>query len=106
MLNAIDEVFQFVEGHGFDQFDADKLRKYAVVQRMEVIGEAAKCIPQQMRAAYPQIPWRRLTGIRDRLAHGYFDIDYAVVWTMATDVFPIVRPELERVLRELGHLND
>ena len=91
----------FVEGMGFDAFIADDKTASAVVQKLEIIGEAAKNVPEEIRQKYPQVPWRQMAGMRDRIIHAYFAVDYAVVWdTLKVDI-PSLQPIIERILKDM-----
>jgi len=71
-----------------EAFIADETLKRAFVRSIEVIGEAAKHIPDSFRQQYPQIEWRAIAGMRDRLIHGYFGIDYDIVWDVVSEKVP------------------
>jgi uncharacterized protein with HEPN domain len=97
MLDAMSKARQFVEGMSFDQFSADDKTVYAVVRALEIVGEAAKKIPPEIRALRPEIPWREIAGMRDKLTHDYFGIDMSVIWrTIGADL-----PPLEEGIRSL-----
>lgn len=69
---------QFVAGMTFEQFAAEEKTAFAVVRCLEIIGEAARKIPEPVRARYPQFPWREMAGMRDVLIHDYMDVNYRV----------------------------
>jgi uncharacterized protein with HEPN domain len=80
---------------------ADERTLLAVVRALEVVGEAARQIPAAFRKRYPQIPWRGMTGMRDKVIHAYFGVDVEVVWkTVRQDLPPLV-DTVRRVLREV-----
>src|SRR5262249_26973584 len=70
----------FVAGMKFDAFAADEKTAFAVVRALEIIGESAKRIPQDVRDACPEIPWRTMSGIRDKLIHDYISVNLEIVW--------------------------
>jgi uncharacterized protein with HEPN domain len=72
----------------------------AVVRSLEIIGEAAKRVPDDWRARAPAIEWRRMSGMRDRLIHGYFGVDLDVVWDVLQTKIPALKAEIERLLRD------
>lgn len=78
---------------------ADETLKRAITRSIEIIGEAVKQLPEPIRHQYPQIPWRAIAGMRDRLIHSYFSVDYDIVW----DVVVTHIPPLDTVVRELLH---
>ena len=84
----------------FDEFLADDKTRSAVVWQLTVIGEAAKNIPAHVRRRYPEIPWSSMAGMRDRLAHGYFAVDYEIVWKVVKEELPDLKPKIEKVYEE------
>lgn len=84
MLEAIAKARQFVEGMSFDQFSQDDKTIYAVIRALEIIGEAAKRIPDEVKAQRADIPWREIAGMRDKLTHDYFGVNLVVVWKTVT----------------------
>jgi uncharacterized protein with HEPN domain len=80
-----------VEGIDFEQFMKDEKTLSAVIRKLEVIGEAAKNIPDSVKKKYPHIQWKKMTGMRDRLIHGYFGISIKLIWgTVITDIPPLI----------------
>ena len=79
MLNAIEEVEEFTKGLTFEDFVKDRRTINAVIRSLEVLGEAARRIPEEMRTRYSVIPWRGITGMRDKLIHSYNGVDFTVV---------------------------
>ncbi len=81
-------------------FLADEVLRRAFVRSIEVIGEAAKRVSPEFRALHPEIEWRVIAGMRDRLIHGYFGIDYDIVWNVATDEAISLKGHLEQILAD------
>ena len=69
----------------FDDFIKNETLKRAFARSIEIIGEAAKQVPDDVRKEYPDIEWREIAGMRDHLIHGYFSVDYKIVWSVATE---------------------
>ena len=80
-----------------ERFLRDETLKRAYVRSIEVIGEAVKQIPDTLRQKYPHIAWRSITGMRDRLIHGYFGVDYTIIWDVVTNKVP----ELDRDIKQI-----
>ncbi len=83
ILEAIDDIELFTKGQEFDDFKQDRKTIYAVTRAIEIMGEATKNIPNSIRQQYPQVPWKRIAGMRDKLIHGYFGVDMVTLWKAA-----------------------
>ena len=101
MLESIEKIESYRVGVTADEFAANSLLQDAVVRRLEVIGEAAKHVPQAVRAGYPDVPWRRISGLRDVLIHEYFGVIVDRVWQVITIDMPAVKPRLLQVQADL-----
>lgn len=100
MIDAAATVAQFIAGRRREDLDDDRLLLFAVVRAIEVPGEAASKVSAATRAAAPEIPWSNIVSMRNRLIHGYFDIDPALVWKTATVEIPALWQRLRAVLGE------
>lgn len=100
IVKAMEKVERFVAGMSFDQFITDDKTISAVAREIEIIGEAVKHIPAPIRRKYPNIPWKKMAGARDRLIHGYFDVNLNVVWKIATQEIPKLKPLLVQALEK------
>ena len=89
---------QFVGGLERDGFVRDEKTHYAVVRSLEIIGEAAKNVPDSVRARHPAIPWRLLAGMRDKLAHDYFGVNLDTVWTTVDKDLPQLATSINELL--------
>jgi uncharacterized protein with HEPN domain len=83
---------------GSEEFLADETLRRAFVRSIEVIGEAAKGVPQPFRDKYPLVPWQSIAGMRDRLIHGYFAVDFEIVWDVVENKIPSLREQLLQIL--------
>ena len=81
-----------------DEFLASEDLKRAFVRSLEIIGEATKQVPQQFREEHPDLPWRLMAGMRDRLIHDYGGVDYEIVWQTITDDVPNLLAKLKPIL--------
>lgn len=98
--DAISRVAEFIAGQDYGQFEKDAKTTYAVVRALEILGEAAKAIPDPVRRRYPSVPWRQMVGMRDKLIHQYFGVNLEVVWKTATEDLPDLVPLITQILRE------
>ncbi len=96
ILGAMESIEEFVEGMDFKEFAEDDKTSSAVVRKFEIIGEATKHIPEEIKQKYPQIPWKEMAGMRDRLIHFYFGVDYKLVWTTIKDRIPQVKSLIKK----------
>ena len=97
ILDAIEKITIFVEAMTEEQFLKDTKTVFAVIRALEILGEAAKKIPEKTREKYPNIPWRAMSGMRDKLIHDYIGVNLKVVWrTIGDDL-----PGLEKGIRDI-----
>jgi uncharacterized protein with HEPN domain len=97
IIESCAKIRRFVAGLTFDTFTADERTYDAVIRNLEIIGEAAKNLPEDVVARAPEVEWRKIRGMRDILAHGYFSLDHKVVWDTVTTKLGA----LERAIRDL-----
>jgi uncharacterized protein with HEPN domain len=88
ILEAADDLTVFLNGKNRADLSSDKLLRYAVIRAIEIIGEASSQISAQIKADYPQLPWREAVGMRNELIHAYITVDEEIVWTTATVDIP------------------
>ena len=101
ILEAIDKIERYTEGLNFEQFRKDDKTGDAVVRNFSVIGEAVKNIPPGVRKKYPDIPWKIIAGMRDKLVHEYFGIRYDVVWETIELRLPSLRVAIKKILDQM-----
>lgn len=100
ILECIDKIEEFVSDMSYDEFVADDKTSSAVIHKLEIIGEAAKNVPKDIRAKYKHIPWSDMAKTRDRIIHFYFGVDYEIVWKVIKDNLPVLKNQVEAVLKE------
>jgi uncharacterized protein with HEPN domain len=101
ILDAIDDVERFIKGMEFDEFSGDKKTIYTVMKALEIVGEATKNLPDILKNEYPDIPWKFMAGIRDKVVHGYFVVDLPIIWSTAKKDLPSLKPSIEEILEEI-----
>lgn len=101
MFESATKGISFIKGFDFDRFNQDDKTQFAVLRAIEIIGEASKKVPKQTKEDYPEIPWREISGMRDKLVHDYFGIDTKVVWKTAKEDLPNLRKLLKNLLQEI-----
>ena len=102
MIEAATRLADYTNGFEFDAFAKDARSVDAVVRNLEILGEAAKRVPDATRERAPEIDWRKIAGMRDVLAPAYFQIDLQIVWDAATNKVPELVEPLRRLLMDLG----
>ena len=100
ILDSIEKIENFVEGFDFEEFSKDPKTIYAVIRALEIIGEATKKLSNSLKVEHPEVPWRDMAGLRDKVAHDYFGVDLEVVWDTAIDDTPSLKPLIMKILNE------
>ena len=102
ILEVMDKAELLLEGVIYDRFEADFRINFAVVRALEIIGEASKRLPEDLRQKYPGIPWKGLAGMRDRIIHGYDNVDLQIVWDVVKKDIPQIKPQIQQILTDYG----
>ena len=102
VLDAIAAIERFTAGVEYESFAANEEKIFAVEKAFEIIGEAVKNVPQPIRSNYPEIPWKNIAGMRDKLAHQYWNVDVNILWKAIAEDLPQIKSTVVRVLEELN----
>ncbi|MDX1402522.1 MAG: HepT-like ribonuclease domain-containing protein [Kiloniellales bacterium] len=97
MIDAIEEALSFIHGKKKTDLACDRMRTLSLIKEIEIIGEAATKVTEVFQKKHPQIPWQVIISTRNRLIHGYFDIDLDIVWETVTEDLPILLKELRKI---------
>lgn len=98
MFDASERAIRFSENKTREDLERDDMLCLALVRLLEIIGEAAKSVSQDVKDEFPAIPWKQIAGTRDRLIYGYFNVDLDVVWVILTDDLPILVAKLRELI--------
>jgi uncharacterized protein with HEPN domain len=105
IAEAISAISLYIKDFDYLSFLKDGKTRDAVVRNLEIIGEAAKNIRDPFKKMHPALPWKEMAGVRDKLIHQYFGINYEVVWTIASHDLPALQKSLKLILKELKKIN-
>ncbi len=97
MIEAAESVLEFMADRPRADLDRDRMLLFALLRAIEVVGEAAGKVSEDTRARHPDIPWTAIVGMRNRLIHGYFDIDTDIVWKTVSQEIPLLLTRLRAV---------
>ncbi|KQC13995.1 MAG: DUF86 domain-containing protein [Methanothrix sp.] len=101
ILDAIESAESFVADMDYDAFEADEKTNFAAVRALEIVGEASKKIPPDIRREYPDVPWREMAGMRDKLSHDYFGVNLQRVFETVRRDLPPLRASIKKIVDEL-----
>jgi uncharacterized protein with HEPN domain len=103
MLEAINKIERYIQDLTRDQFEGNDLVIDAVIRNLEIIGEAAKNVPEDIKKKYPTIPWNRMIGLRNVTIHEYFGVDLNIIWEIITKNLSETKPKIEAMLKDLSN---
>jgi uncharacterized protein with HEPN domain len=101
ILEAISDIEKFTENVPKGEFYKNKEKQYAVLRALEIIGEATKNLSRDLRKKYPEVPWRDISGMRDKLIHHYFGVKLELVWETINNRIPKLKEQLLKILKEI-----
>ena len=102
ILEAAELLQRYTSGLTYDAFALDIEKQDAVCRRLEIIGEAVRALPREIRDSYPSTPWREISAARDILIHEYFRIDLGLAWEMVQRDVPALADQVRAILADLG----
>lgn len=100
ILDAAQEAVHFTNQKNRTDLYKDRILSLALIKLLEIVGEAASVVSEDLRRQFPEIAWRQMTAMRNRLIHGYFDIDYELVWDTITEELPPLIHQIKQVLEK------
>jgi uncharacterized protein with HEPN domain len=101
ILDAVKDIESFVGSMSYEDFKKDRKTLNAVVRSIEIIGEASKKLPSILREKYKELPWKEITGMRDKLIHAYFGVDTETLWKTVKDDIPPMKRSVQKMLDDL-----
>ena len=99
MLQSMERIEEYLGNLDFSKFKMNYLVVDAIIRNFEIIGEASQKIPKNIQEKYPEIPWRKMYGLRNLIAHKYFGIDYEMIWEIAKKNLPQNRTDLIKITK-------
>lgn len=94
---ACDRILKYTRGYNLAKLKKDEKTIDAIARNLEIIGEAAKSLPSELKEKYPKIPWKEITGMRNKVAHEYFGIDQEILWATVQKDIPTLKKEISKI---------
>ena len=98
---ALSKIKEYTQDLDFEKFSQDTKTIDAVIRNFEILGEATKQIPENIKSRYPKVPWKEMAGMRDKLVHAYFGIDAEVIWETITKRIPKLKNQIQNIIKDL-----
>lgn len=98
ILESINKIELYIKDITYEEFISTSMLVDAVIRNIEIIGEAARYIPEDVRERHSEIPWRRMIGLRNIMIHQYFGVDFSIIWNVAKVNLPDIKPLLKQIL--------
>ncbi len=100
ILAAIKSIQTFIAGMDLETFQSDDKTTSAVIRKFEIIGEAVRGVPEDIRTAYAKVAWKEMAGMRDRLIHFYMGVNYRLIWKTIQEDLPTTEAQIQKILEE------
>jgi uncharacterized protein with HEPN domain len=105
IIDAVNDIEGFVGDMSFEEFTKDRKTLNAVVRSIEIIGEASKSIPDTLKAKHKELPWKQMSGMRDKLIHAYFGVDVETLWKAVKENIPPLKKLIQKMLKDQEKLS-
>lgn len=100
VLDSIEKIQKYTKALSFEEFSKNPMAIDAVVRNLEIIGEAVKKIPNEIRKQHPEVEWKKISGLRDILIHAYANIDLTIVWDIVQNKIPRLKNSIQEIKSE------
>ena len=100
ILTAMERIAEYIEGYGFDEFKRDYRTVDAVIRNFEIIGEASKNVPSDVKEKYPGVPWAEMYLLRNKVSHEYFGVDYEIIWDISANYLPENKEQIKDIIEK------
>jgi uncharacterized protein with HEPN domain len=101
IYDSINKGISFINEMTYEEFKEDEKTQYALTRVIEIIGEASKKIPVEIKTQSEEIPWREISGMRDLLVHDYFGVNIKVVWETVMNDFPVLEEKIQKLIKDI-----
>ena len=97
---AMGRIAEYIKGYDFEHFKKDNKTIDAVIRNFEIIGEASKNLDEKIKEKYPEVPWKEMYYLRNRVSHEYFGVDYEIIWDVATNYLPENKVQIDVIIEK------
>ncbi len=102
IFDALSRIQEYTKGMVFDKFSSASVYHDAVIRQIQIVGEASKRLSPEFKSGHPQVPWKDISGMRDKLVHDYMGVDLKAVWKTVQEDVPELKKEISRILEKQG----